>query len=55
MVVHAELHIMLVNLPREIVDHLDVAIHAVPRNAAGRTELRYPAHQDDGETSVGGT
>src|SRR5579862_9538581 len=40
-------------LPRETVEHLIVAVHAVTRNAAGRTELGEATHKNDRQTLVG--
>ena len=53
MKVETELYGVLPFVPREAVDHLIVAVHAVTGDAAGRTELGEATHQNDRQTLVG--
>src|SRR5207248_8845631 len=46
-ILRAELDVVLIRLPREIVDQLIVAVHASARISAGCAELREPTDQDN--------
>ncbi len=52
MEINAELQAVLIEFPREVVEDLVVTIEAVTWNAAGRSELRHSADQDDGQATV---
>ena len=44
---NADLHVVLVDLPGEIVEHLVIAVEAVARDAAGCAELSETADEND--------
>ena len=43
--IDTDFHIVLVQLPREVVEDLVIAVETMTRNAAGRTELGKSANQ----------
>ena len=66
MKVDTELHVVLVELPREVVEDLIVAVHSMTRQAAGRAQLgdahrasrvykRSRAQQDDRKPRIEST
>src|SRR5260370_578413 len=46
--IDAKLHVVLVELPGEVVEDLIVAVDPGTRDTAGRPQLRHTADQDDG-------
>src|SRR5206468_1782323 len=50
----AELHVVLVELPGEVVNDLVVGVDAMARHRAGGSELCESADQHDGQATVGG-
>src|SRR5579859_6411823 len=53
MEVDTDLHVVFVDLPGEIIKQLIIAVEAVPRDAAGCTELRHSMHEDNRESVIG--
>src|SRR5579872_184395 len=53
MEVDADLHVVLVDLPGEIIKQLIIAVEAVAWDAAGCAELRYSVHENNRESVIG--
>src|SRR5581483_8880304 len=51
-IVGAELYVVLINLPGEIVEHLVIAVDTMTRNAARCSELSKAAHQNDRQSRI---